>query len=222
MHLQKKVMPGNEEMKEFEFTLKFNLMDSSIEPDSYLEHLEKEGCDDALIGVGQKKRIALQFNRESENALEAIVSAIMDVERAIPDVRFIEATPDLVGLTDIAEILNFSRQNIRKLMLNNISSFPLPVHEGKTALWHLFSVLLWLKKENRYSIDQNLVDVAEANMQLNFVREASNLNASIQKTMPQKNPTRLSRKELSTPSRELSYVNSDAFEELSRSLLSIR
>ncbi len=211
-------------MKEFEFTLKFNLKDSSIEPDSYLKRLESEGCDDALIGVGQKKRIALQFNREAENALAAIVSAIKAVERAIPNVKLIEATPDLVGLTDIAEILDLSPQNIKELMASNISSFPLPVHEGKTALWHLFSVLSWLKKGNHHSIDQNLLDVAEANMQLNFVREASNLDFSIQTkevTMSQEKLTKHSRKDLPTSSQVLSYVNSDTFEELSRSLLSI-
>ncbi len=167
-------------MKEFEFTLKFNLSDSSIEPDAYVERLEKEGCDDALIGVGQKKRIALQFNREAETALEAVISAIKAVERAIPDAKLIEATPDIVGLSDIAEVLNFSRQNMRKLMLNNITSFPAPIHEGKVSLWHLSNVLTWFKKEKSHAIDDKLIDIAKANMQLNFVKEASNLEPAVQ------------------------------------------
>ncbi|VAW52856.1 hypothetical protein MNBD_GAMMA06-1138 [hydrothermal vent metagenome] len=41
-------------MKEFDFTLKFDLSDSSIEPDAFVKRLEAKGCDDALIGVGQK------------------------------------------------------------------------------------------------------------------------------------------------------------------------
>lgn len=166
-------------MKEFEFTLKFNLSGSSIEPDAFIERLEKEGCDDALIGVGQKKRIALQFNREAETALEAVISAIKNVERAIPDAKLIEATPDIVGLSDIAQMLNFSRQNMRKLMLNNIISFPVPIHEGKVSLWHLSNVLAWLKKEKSHAIDEQLMDVAKANMQLNFVKEASNLEPAL-------------------------------------------
>ncbi len=176
-------------MKEFEFTLKFNLSDSAIEPDAYIERLEKEGCDDALIGVGQKKRIALQFNREAETAIEAVVSAIKDVERAIPDAKLIEATPDIVGLSDIAAVLNFSRQNMRKLMLNNIASFPVPIHEGKVSLWHLFNVLTWFKKEKSYEVEDNLIDIAKANMQLNFVKEASNLEHVVQSkivTLPKK------------------------------------
>jgi hypothetical protein len=176
-------------MKEFEFTLKFNLSDSSIEPDAYIECLEKEGCDDALIGVGQKKRIALQFNREAETAIEAVVSAIKDVEKAIPDAKLIEATPDIVGLSDIAEVLNFSRQNMRKLMINNIVSFPVPIHEGRVSLWHLFNVLTWFKKEKSHAVEENLIDIAKANMQLNFVKEASNLEPAVQSriiTLPKK------------------------------------
>lgn len=167
-------------MKEFEFTLKFDLSDSSIEPDSFVERLKKEGCDDALIGIGQKKRIALQFNREAETALKAVVSAIEDIERAIPDAKLIEATPDIVGLSDIAGVLNFSRQNMRKLMLNNITSFPAPIHEGKVSLWHLSNVLTWFKKEKSHAIDNQLVDIAKANMQLNFVKEVSNLEPAFQ------------------------------------------
>jgi len=167
-------------MKEFEFTLKFSLTDASIEPDSYIERLGEEGCDDALIGIGQKGRIALQFNREAQNASEAVLSAIQAVKRAIPDAKLIEATPDIVELSDVDEVLGLSRQNIRKLMLNNRASFPTPIHEGKTAFWHLSSVLIWLKQRNSYSIDGSLLDVAKANMQLNIAKEVSNLDPYIQ------------------------------------------
>ena len=167
-------------MNEFEFTLKYGLTNAPLEPEAYVERLGEEGCDDALIGVGQSGRIALQFDRMAENAFDAILSAIKDVKRAIPDAKLIEATPDLVGLSDIAEILGCSRQNIRKLMLNNRASFPTPIHEGKAALWHLFSVLTWLQQGNRYSIDETLLHVAKANMQLNIVKETANLDPSLQ------------------------------------------
>ena len=167
-------------MNEFEFTLKFGLTSTPLEPDAYIERLGEEGCDDALVGVGQSGRIALQFTRAAENAFNAILSAIKDVKRAIPDAQLIEATPDLVGLSDIAQIMGYSRQYIRKLMLNNRASFPAPIHEGKAALWHLSSVLAWLQQENRYSIDELLLDVAKANMQLNIAKETANLDPSIQ------------------------------------------
>ena len=166
-------------MKEFEFTLKFSLPDVSINPNSYIERLGECGCDDALIGVGQSGRIALHFNRKADNARSAVFSAIRDVRTAIPEARLIEATPDLVGLSDIAEVLGFSRQNIRKLMINNRASFPIPVHEGKSAIWHLSSVLTWLRKEKRYKINEALLDVSKANMQLNIAKETSNLDPSL-------------------------------------------
>ena len=167
-------------MKEYEFTLKFSLNGESMEADTYLEALEREGCDDAIIGIAQNGRIALQFNREAHSALQAVISAIKNVEKAIPTAKLIEATPDLVGVTDIAQTLSLSRQYMRKLMLSNKDSFPAPIHEGKASLWHLSTVLAWLKKEDRYSINGALLDVAEANMQLNFYKESSNFTSSIQ------------------------------------------
>ena len=140
-------------MNEYEFTLKFSLQDASIDPEMYVEQLGTEGCDDALIGIGQNGRIALNFTREANSAFEAISSSITDVKRVIPDANLIEATPDFVGLTDVAEILGFSRQNMRKLMLASGTEFPIPVHEGKSSIWHLFQVLTWLRDRKRYQIE---------------------------------------------------------------------
>ena len=167
-------------MIEFEFTLKFGFSSDSLKPDAYIKHLEEEGCDDALLGVGKSGRIALQFTRTADSAETAVLSAIKDVKRAIPNAKLIEATPDLVGLSDIAEVLGCSRQNIRKLMLNNQTSFPAPIHEGKAALWHLSSILAWLEQGNRYSIDKSLLHVSKANMQINIAKEMTNLDPSLQ------------------------------------------
>ena len=72
-------------MKEYDFTLKFQLCNPNNNPDNYIEKLGAEGCDDALIGVGKKGRIALNFIREDSSQREAINSAIADVKRAIPE-----------------------------------------------------------------------------------------------------------------------------------------
>jgi hypothetical protein len=72
-------------MKEYDFTLKFQLCNPGDDPDNYIEKLGGEGCDDALIGVGKKRRIALKFTREDSSQREAINSAIADVKRAIPE-----------------------------------------------------------------------------------------------------------------------------------------
>lgn len=168
-------------MKEYEFTLKFNFPDTSANPEIYLESLAQAGCDDALIGIGQKGRIAFNFNREADSALSALCSAIEQVKSVIPDAQLIEATPDFVGLSDIAEVVGCSRQNLRQLMINNRTSFPQPVHEGKAAIWHLSNVLDWLKERDGYVIEDSLLDVAKAAMQLNITKEFFKLDRAINK-----------------------------------------
>lgn len=168
-------------MKTYEFELKFSLPETSQNPELFIERLGKEGCTDALVGVGQAGRIAFQFTRDANSAFEAVLSAVKNVKKAIPEASLIEAAPDLVGLSDIADILGYSRQNIRKLMMNNLVSFPTPIHEGKTMLWHLSSILTWVKERNRYQIDEQLLDVANTNMQLNIAKESTNSDASMQK-----------------------------------------
>ena len=138
-------------MKEYEFILKFSLPDNEADPEIFIGKLGEAGCDDALIGIGRSGRIGLDFTRQSVSALEAVLIAIKDVKRAIPDARLIEATPDLVGLTDVADILGFTRQNMRKLMLKN-PGFPPPVHDGKPSIWHLAKILKWMEKENKYDL----------------------------------------------------------------------
>jgi predicted DNA-binding transcriptional regulator AlpA len=129
--------------------------------------------------MGRTGRIASQFSRYADSAAEAILSAIKNIKEAIPEATLIEAAPDLVGLSDIAEILGYSRQNIRKLMMNNLVSFPTPIHEGKIILWHLSNILTWVKESNRYRVDELLLDVARTNMQVNIAKESMHLDASI-------------------------------------------
>ncbi len=87
----------------------------------------------------------------------------------MPAATLIEAAPDLVGLTDIADALGMSRQNMRKLMLAHPDSFPAPVHEGSSTLWHLLDILLWLDQRG-YAIDPVLVEVAAMAMQVNLAK----------------------------------------------------
>ncbi|MBP8080559.1 MAG: DNA-binding protein [Arenimonas sp.] len=158
-------------MNDYEFTLKFSLPDPTIGPEQYVEGLAAAGCDDALIGIGQAGRIALDFTRSANSAFKAISSALKDVRTAIPGALLIEAAPDFVGLTDVADIAGFTRQNMRKLMISNISTFPVAVHDGKPALWHLSVVLTWLVEQQRRQVDTALLDVARTTMQLNIAKE---------------------------------------------------
>ncbi len=165
-------------MQEFEFTIKFSLGDADAE--SYVDRLYGAGCDDALIGIGKTGMIALDFIREADNALEAVMSAVEDVKRAIPDAQLVEATPDLVGLTDIADLVGLSRQYIRKLRVSN-HTFPAPFHEGKSAIWHLEYVLNWFQSSNTVAIDslKSLVEIANVNRQINTVKESRNVDPQV-------------------------------------------
>jgi len=161
---------------EYIFTLKYQLAAGDKDPDALIERLGAAGCDDALIGVGLPGRLALEFTREAESAGAAIRSALVDVQQVIPEATLIEAAPDLVGLSDVAEVVGVSRQNMRKLMLTWPGDFPVPVHEGSTSLWHLADVLGWLQEKGNYRFTQSIVDVAGVAMQVNALKAARRLS----------------------------------------------
>jgi len=144
-------------MKEYDFTLKFNLQNTQADPNNYVEALYAGGCDDALIGVGKNGYISLNFIREASSAYEAISSAIADVKRVIPCASLIEAAPDYVGLTDVAKILGCTRQNIRKLIVASAPRTLFPVYEGTPSIWHLAEILAWLQEAKTYSIEALII-----------------------------------------------------------------
>lgn len=166
---------------EFDFTLKFKLAADDTDADKLVERLGEAGCDDALIGIGQPGRIALNFTRDADSAQRAIISALVSVKKIIPNAQFLEVSPDFVGLTDVAELVGMTRQNMRKLMLAHAESFPAPVHEGSAAIWHLAPVLQWLKERGAYRIEQPLLDAAQAAMQINLAKEASFLEIRVRR-----------------------------------------
>ena len=159
-------------MTEYDFKLKFALPSDSPSPDELTERLGEAGCDDALVGIGQPGRIALDFSREAASARSAVISALSDVKRAIPGARLIEVAPDLVGLSDVADLVGVSRQNLRKLWLAHATDFPIPIHEGSSTLWHLAAVLRWLVDCAGYQVDRRLIEVAETALQVNLLKES--------------------------------------------------
>ena len=166
---------------EYTFTLKYQLTDDDRDLQALVEHLGEAGCDDALVGIGQPGRLALEFTREAAHADKAVRSALADVRRAAPSARLIEVAPDLVGLTDVADIVGVSRQNMRKLMLAHPGSFPAPVHEGSASIWHLADVLAWLQAKGSYSLALDVLEVARVALQVNVAKERQRLSGSASK-----------------------------------------
>jgi AcrR family transcriptional regulator/predicted DNA-binding transcriptional regulator AlpA len=166
---------------QYEFELRFKIPADGPDVERVVERLGEAGCNDALVGIGQPGRIALKFTREAQSAKQAIVSALEDVKKAVPAAKLIEAGPDFVGLTDVAELLGVSRQNVRKLMLTHAASFPAPVHEGSAAIWHLEPVLQWLRSKGGYNISEPQIDVAHISMQINLIKAVERLELRMQR-----------------------------------------
>lgn len=175
-------MPRSSTM-EYTFTLKYQLADDDRDAEALVERLGEAGCDDALVGIGQPGRLALEFTREESSADAAVRSALADVRRAVPSAKLIEVAPDLVGLTDVADIVGVSRQNMRKLMLAHPSSFPTPVHEGSASIWHLADVLVWLQARGSYSLALDVLEVARVALQVNVAKEGRRLSRSASKEL---------------------------------------
>ncbi len=165
-------------MNQYEFTLSFRLGNAEQSPGNYVEKLGASGCDDALIGIGKLGSISLNFNRESESALKAISTAIQDVKKAIPEATLTEATPDYVGMTEIADVYGTSRQYVRKVVTSQSRSFPAPVHEGNPSLWHLADVLGWIDVHEPEKLDDKLFEMAKLNMQINAYKTYMHASSS--------------------------------------------
>lgn len=156
---------------EYTFTLKYQLPETVSDTDELVEKLVQAGCDDALIGLGIPGRIAMEFIREADSAQQAIYSAMQQTASVIADAVLFEVSPDYVGLTDVADLIGVSRQNMRKLMLAHHLTFPAPVHEGSTAFWHLADVLSWLEGRGSYRLPAGVQEAALVALSINLLNQ---------------------------------------------------
>jgi predicted DNA-binding transcriptional regulator AlpA len=155
---------------EFIFTLRYRLDLEDGDLATLVERLGANGCTDATVGIGHAGRMALEFARDAVSAERAVSSALAEVRSAIPTAHLTEAAPDFVGLTEVAALLGLSRQNMRKLMLAHRSSFPAPVHEGTTSIWHLADLLAWLEARG-YEFDPGLLELSRVTCAVNLAME---------------------------------------------------
>jgi hypothetical protein len=165
-------------MHNYEFMLSFTLPHRDDEPEHYLDALYEAGCDDASVGVGRHGMIGLDFTRQAESAEAALGSAIRDVCQAIPGATLVQAGPDLVGLTDMAAIFGFSRQNMRKYATGQAATreaFPPPTVSGDPSLWHLAEIAAWLRQNTNIRPSADLCAVAKATAKINFEVERQRL-----------------------------------------------
>lgn len=161
---------------EYVFTLKYRLKEDDGDDQTLLDRLFEAGCDDALPGIGQSGRLALEFTREAGNGQRALESAIADVRSALDNAELVEVLPDYVGLTDIAEQVGMSRQNLRNIALKYSATFPAAIHEGNPSVWHLSDVLRWLN-EHGYPVNEATLEISGAAREFNIAMQARSLPA---------------------------------------------
>jgi hypothetical protein len=150
----------------YRFTLRFAAPGRPLESAAVLQRLGE-----GVSAVKAKRgRMAFGFVREARSAEAAMLDAIREVQAACPIARFVEAGPDLVGLSELPRLAGCSRQNLRMRALRDFG-FPLAVHEGRPGLFHLVEVLRWLRLQRHWRAPVALVEVADAARQLNLARQ---------------------------------------------------
>jgi hypothetical protein len=181
-------------MANYEFSLKFQLASADEDPARHLEALLDNGCDDATVSMGRPGRIVLDFDRDAESAGDAIASAIADVERAIDGAVLTEIAPDLVNLSDLADLFGCSRQNMRKYAggeARSISTaFPAPAVTAEPPLWHLAEAGPWLRQHTQLKAPPEVFEVAKLafhenqRIQAKRVEQASNASPPMANALP--------------------------------------
>lgn len=144
----------------FQFTLV--LKHVSDKTDNLEDSLFEAGCDDALINY-RNGAVYLEFDRESTNLEDAVVSAIKDVRSASIEIDVSYVSPEnLVTEAEIAKRLNMSRQTVSLWIKGERrEGFPSPVMRlsEKSPLWRWDEVAVWLFA-NKIIKDKTIVDDA--------------------------------------------------------------
>ena len=137
--------------KQYQFTLVlsgFNEITSELE-----DALFEAGCDDALIN-SRNGVIYLDFDRESNNFEDAVLSAMRNVFNAKIDAKITSIEPShLVTVSDIARRSDLERQAIHMYLSGERGpgNFPSPILkvEDKSPLWLWSDVAYWLYKNDK-------------------------------------------------------------------------
>jgi predicted DNA-binding transcriptional regulator AlpA len=133
--------------------------------DNALDTFYKMGCDDATFSTKDGLTFA-EFDREASTLIDAVASALADIE-AVDGYRVLHVTPDdLVWASEIAERIGRTRQSIDLLIKGQRgpNNFPAPVsHATRNPLWRWSEVEDWFAVyEGREPTDSERSAVLEA------------------------------------------------------------
>ncbi len=158
---------------EYEFTLQLDGVDELTF--DRVDRLFEAGCGDATFGTRAGVHFGT-FHRKAASPLEAVLSAIEDIERAGLGLRTVRVEPDeLVTTSEIARRAKLSREAIRLYAQGKRGpgGFPAPVagQHQKSPLYKWTKVAAWLDRVRR---DSSSLDSTEADS-IAFVNAALEL-----------------------------------------------
>ena len=154
----------------YNFTL--TLSGVTYETEGLEDALFESCCDDALI-CAYGHAVYLEFDREAESLHEAIMSAVENVESARIGAVVASVDSALVGLSDIADNTEMSRQAIAMLKdgTRGNGNFPCPVQriKGQSPLWDWSEVAAWLEESGRVKAGSDLAKNARTLSKWNLI-----------------------------------------------------
>jgi predicted transcriptional regulator len=130
----------------------FSIVLGGVTPDNgeeIADSLYGGGCDDAVMST-RDGVTRLELDREADNLLDAVLSAVRDVESAVAElgVTIARVEPDdMVTVNDIANAIGVTRQSVHLLVKGERGpgSFPAPVlSTSRRRFWRWPEVLDWL------------------------------------------------------------------------------
>ena len=147
-----------------------------VQSGTTVDALYETGCDDALIGRADCVQY-IEFDREAAGLVEAVLSAVADVERVagVKVVRIADA--GLVSMTDIAARTGRTREGVRLLVTGarGPGGFPAPVTDPRSRyrLWRWSDVERWLAAglgEEPSSSDDHVLAAINASLEIRLHR----------------------------------------------------
>ena len=145
-------MPSATDVNTYTFALILN----QPVTDELADELFDAGLDDAGIG-NYGDAPAAEFDREAVSFLDAVASAIADVE-SVPTMRVVRVVgEELVSQADIATRTGKSRQAVNHWIRRDAatSGFPAPAYGGETRspLWRWADVAAWWAENGGPQVD---------------------------------------------------------------------
>jgi hypothetical protein len=159
-------------METYDFTLILDLNDHDL-TDEILDEFYEAGLDDALIGETAGVVFA-DLSREADDALDAVLRAIKQVEDAPLGAKVIRTEPDeIVTIADIAKRLNRTDESIRLLITGQRGPgrFPAPttrISSRRSRVWRWSDVVSWFSK---YEDSREISRMAEYSSKLALVND---------------------------------------------------